>query len=136
VNSFDNAVSSAAAAALHDNSLHYPFRISPHSACGSLTMNHNNKSYQTFRTWFWHQKSMLIPKKVVQTFFDPGFFFKRVFMEKKCCFFMKIALWLKMGIFVQFLTKNSTFSFTKKRYLKKHQKMFGPLLKGCSHANV
>jgi hypothetical protein len=86
-------------------------------------------SSQTFQKWFWIQKSILNPKKVVRTFFDRGLFSKTHFCGKKCAvFWSKIALWLKMRIFMQFSSKNSTF-FHKKAFLKKghDQKMFGPL---------
>jgi hypothetical protein len=45
-----------------------------------------NKSSQTFRKWFWPQKSMLNPKNMVKTFFDHGFFQKNDFVTKNKLF--------------------------------------------------
>jgi hypothetical protein len=41
----------------------------------SCISNHH-KSFQTSQKWFWYQKCILNPKKLVQTFFDHIFFVK------------------------------------------------------------
>jgi hypothetical protein len=64
---------------------------------------------QPFRKWFWIQKSILNPTRVVQTSFDGGLFSKTCFCVKKCAVFGQNCIIFSFLTTCNFRPKNNTF---------------------------